>query len=63
MADLLQEELSVIVPAVEEANGISAEMNKHVQFEIVLVAPKDFIDPGGKTVPNQVSFLGKTVDA
>ncbi|XP_057378672.1 kinesin-like protein KIF1A [Daphnia carinata] len=60
--DLLQEELSAILPSVEEANGISAEMNKHVQFEIVLVAPQNFIDPGGKTVPNQIYIKMKNLD-
>ncbi|XP_065566574.1 kinesin-like protein KIF28P isoform X2 [Artemia franciscana] len=36
----LQEDLLLVIPAVEEANSISAELDKRVKFEIVLVAPK-----------------------
>lgn len=59
VSDLLQEELGAILPSIEEANIISAEMNKHVQFEIILVAPQNLVDPGGEMVLNQVSFIKK----
>ena len=42
MADMsgLQDELLEVMPAVEEANSISEELDKRVKFEIMLVAPE-----------------------
>ncbi len=37
---LLQEDLCDVMPAVEEANSISEELDKRVKFEIVLIAPQ-----------------------
>ncbi|CAL4119353.1 unnamed protein product, partial [Meganyctiphanes norvegica] len=37
---LLQEDLLEVMPAVEEANSISEELDKRVKFEIMLVAPQ-----------------------
>lgn len=44
-----------VLPSVEEANEISAELNKPVKFEIVLVAPQIYNNPAEKMVPSQVS--------
>ena len=38
----LHEELIGMMPLVEEANSISAELDKQVKFEIVLVSPQIF---------------------
>ena len=35
----LHEDLIEVMPAVEEANSISEELDKRVKFEIILVAP------------------------
>lgn len=43
-----------ILPSVEEANEISAEMDKRVKFEIVLVAPQTVGNQLEKIVPSQV---------
>ena len=42
MADdmLIQEDLIEILPAVEEANSISEQLDKKKQFEVVLVSPE-----------------------
>lgn len=55
----LQEELLSLLPCVEEANGISAELDKWVQFQIVLVAPQISgpWNPSDKTVHSQVINL------
>uniref|UniRef100_A0A2P2I1T5 Kinesin-like protein 6 n=1 Tax=Hirondellea gigas TaxID=1518452 RepID=A0A2P2I1T5_9CRUS len=46
----LQEELLEVMPAVEEANSISEELDKRVKFEILLVAPEVIGSQGkGKT--------------
>lgn len=37
--ELLQKELISMLPFVEEANGISAELDKRVKFEIVVIPP------------------------
>ncbi|XP_071941853.1 kinesin-like protein KIF28P [Antedon mediterranea] len=37
---LLQEDLVDLIPAVEEANTISEELDKKVKFEIVVISPK-----------------------
>ena len=36
---LLQEDLIDVMPAVEEANSISEELDKKVKFEIILISP------------------------
>ena len=36
---LLQEDLIDVMPAVEEANSISEELDKRVKFEIILISP------------------------
>ena len=36
---LLQEDLIDTMPAVEEANSISEELDKKVKFEIILISP------------------------
>jgi kinesin family protein 1 len=37
---LLQEDLIDVMPAVEEANSISEELDKKVKFEIILISPQ-----------------------
>lgn len=37
---LLQEDLIDVMPAVEEANSISEELDKRVKFEIILISPQ-----------------------
>ena len=37
---LLQEDLVEVMPAVEEANSISEELDKRVKFEIILISPQ-----------------------
>ncbi|XP_076031819.1 kinesin-like protein KIF28 [Oratosquilla oratoria] len=46
---LLQEELLEVMPAVEEANSISEELDKRVKFEIMLVSPQMLGKTTGKT--------------
>ena len=36
---MLHEDLIDVMPAVEEANSISEELDKRVKFEIILIAP------------------------
>ncbi|XP_046450111.1 kinesin-like protein KIF28P isoform X5 [Daphnia pulex] len=60
--DSLQEELVAVLPSVEEANEISAELNKPVKFEIVLVAPQIYNNPAEKMVPSQVYVKMKNLD-
>ena len=36
----LQEDLIDVMPAVEEANSISEELDKRVKFEIILISPQ-----------------------
>lgn len=43
---LLQQDLLETMPAIEEANSISEELDKRVKFEIMLVAP-DMVDKLG----------------
>jgi len=44
----LHEDLIEVMPAVEEANSISEELDKRVKFEIILVAPNKLGDLKGK---------------
>lgn len=37
---MLQEDLVEVMPAVEEANSISEELDKRVKFEIILISPQ-----------------------
>jgi hypothetical protein len=37
---MLQEDLIEVMPAVEEANSISEELDKRVKFEIILISPQ-----------------------
>lgn len=58
----LQGELLEVMPAVEEANSISEELDKRVKFEIMLVAPEIIGSKGtGKTqvMKNMVSWFNK----
>ena len=50
----MQAELLDVLPAVEEANSISEEMDKKVKFEIMLVSPQMRGEASGKT---QVSSI------
>ena len=45
----LHEDLIEVMPAVEEANSISEELDKRVKFEIILVAPNKLGDLKGKS--------------
>lgn len=45
----VQEDLLEVMPAVEEANSISEELDKRVKFEIMLVAPQVLGKSSGKT--------------
>ena len=49
----VQEDLLEVMPAVEEANSISEELDKLVKFEILMVAPQVLGNERGQT---QVSF-------
>ena len=54
---VIQQELIGLLPCVEEANGISAELDKRVKFEIVLVSPQILmsgIGPEEKNLRSQV---------
>ena len=46
-----------LLPSVEEANGISAELDKRVKFEIALIAPQVLGNIQDKTVHSQVSVI------
>ena len=61
ISDSLQEELVAVLPSIEEANEISAEMSKPVKFEIVLVAPEIQNSPVEKMVPSQVCVPIKNI--
>lgn len=50
----LQEELVALLPMVDEANGISAELDKPTKFEIILISPQTMLSNGEKTLPSQV---------
>lgn len=54
LLESLQEELVTLLPSVEEANGISAELDKRVKFEIVLIAPQVLGNAEDKTAHSQV---------
>ena len=45
---MLHEDLIEVMPAVEEANSISEELDKRVKFEIILVAPNKLRTLKGK---------------
>ena len=45
---LLHEDLIEVMPAVEEANSISEELDKRVKFEIILIAPNKLGSLKGK---------------
>ena len=51
---LLQEDLIDTMPAVEEANSISEELDKRVKFEILIISPQALGKSGAK---NQVFFF------
>lgn len=45
----VQQELLEVMPAVEEANSISEELDRKVKFEIMMVSPQVLGNQGGKT--------------
>jgi hypothetical protein len=51
---LINKDLLEVIPAVDEANGISEELEKNVRFEIVLVSPQFLGKVGERT---EVSIL------
>ena len=49
----LQEDLIDVMPAVEEANSISEELDKRVKFEIILIRLVDVPNRGWQTSPKK----------
>lgn len=52
-----QDELLEVMPAVEEANSISEELDKKVKFEIVVVAPQILGKNHGNSEVSSTDFL------
>ncbi|KAK4299096.1 hypothetical protein Pmani_028601 [Petrolisthes manimaculis] len=55
----IQEDLLEVMPAVEEANSLSAELDKRVKFEIIMVAPQVLGKQKGKTEVSRVGRVGR----